>query len=105
VKGRREDDETADKRGHPASGGERARERGRLTGGDGSPERGRESVGRAGVHVEAGRKWAERGGKRGREGEEAAGLGWETTQQGGRRVFLFFFLFSKSYFPFCIFFF
>jgi hypothetical protein len=105
VKGRREDDETADKRGHPASGGERARERGRLTGGDDSPEGGRESVGWAGARVEAGRKWAERGGKCGCEGEEAAGLGWETAQQGGRRVFLFFFFFSKPYFPFCIFFF
>jgi hypothetical protein len=94
VKGRREDDETADKRGHPASGGERARERGRLTGGDGSPEGGRESVGRAGACMEAGRKWAERGGKCGREGEEAAGLGWETAQQGGEGFssFSFYFL-------------
>jgi hypothetical protein len=36
--------------------------------------------------------------------DEAAGLGRESAQQGGR-VFLFFFLFSNSYFPFCIFFF
>jgi hypothetical protein len=42
--------------------------------------------------------------ERGREGEVAAGLGRESAQQG-LRVFLFFFLFSKSYFPFCIFFF
>jgi hypothetical protein len=42
--------------------------------------------------------------ERGREGEVAAGLGRESAQQGGR-VFLFFFLFSKTYFPFCIFFF
>jgi hypothetical protein len=43
-------------------------------------------------------------GSAGARGGEAAGLGWKTAQQGGR-VFLFFFLFSKSYFPFCIFFF
>jgi hypothetical protein len=43
--------------------------------------------------------------ERGREGEVAAGLGRESAQQGGRKVFLFFFLFSKTYFPFCIFFF
>jgi hypothetical protein len=40
----------------------------------------------------------------GARGDEAAGLGRESAQQGGGRVFLFFFLFSNSYFPFCIFF-
>jgi hypothetical protein len=94
---------TADKRGHPASGGERASERGRLTGGDGLPERGREGIGRAGARAEAGRKWAERGGECGRE-RGGRGFGLENGPAGGR-VFLFFFLFSKSYFPFCIFFF
>ena len=105
MKGRREDDETADKRGHTTSGSERARERGRLTGGDGSSVRGRESAGRAGVRVGAGRKWAEGRMSASARGDEAAGLGRESTQQGGERVFLFFFLFSNSYFPFCIFFF
>jgi hypothetical protein len=95
---------TADKRGHPASGGERASEQGRLTGGDGLPERGREGVGRAGARGSRPKMGLKRRGARARGGE-AAGLGWETAQQGGRRVFLFFFLFSKSYFPFCIFFF
>jgi hypothetical protein len=60
----------------------------------GSPERGRESVGRAGARVEAGRKWAERGGKRGREGEEAAGLGLGNGPAGGEKGFpLFLFIF------------
>jgi hypothetical protein len=104
MKGRREDDETADKRGHTASGSERARERGRLTSGDGSSVRGRESAGRAGARARAGRKWAEGRMSAGARGDEATGLGRESAQQGGR-VFLFFFLFYNSYFPFCIFFF
>jgi hypothetical protein len=58
VKGRREDDEVADKRGHTARGSERARERERLTGGAALPVRGRESAGWAGARVEAGRRWA-----------------------------------------------
>jgi hypothetical protein len=105
VKGRREDDETADKRGHPASGGERARER--AADGWGRFARGREGERRAGWRVhgsrpEMGRKRREvraRGG-----GGRGFGLG-NGPAGGGRRVFLFFFLFSKSYFPFCIFFF
>jgi hypothetical protein len=53
---------------------------------------------------QAGNGPKEEGSAGARGGGEAAGLGWKTAQQGGR-VFLFFFLFSKSYFPFCIFFF
>jgi hypothetical protein len=54
MKGLREDDEAADKRGHAASGSERAREREQLTGGVVSPVRGRESAGRAGARGGAG---------------------------------------------------
>jgi hypothetical protein len=44
--------------------------------------------------------------ERGRAGGgTAAGLGRESAQQGEEKVFLFFFLLSNSYFPFCIFFF
>jgi hypothetical protein len=38
-------------------------------------------------------------------GGEVAGLGRESAQQGEEEAFLFFFLHSNSYFPFCIFFF
>jgi hypothetical protein len=42
----------------------------------------------------------------GRErGGGVAGLGRESAQQGEEKAFLFFFLLSNSYFPFCIFFF
>jgi hypothetical protein len=104
VKGRRKDDEAADKRGHSARGSERARERAADGWGRFASER-EAGAERAGARA---RKQAGDGPREeecGREGEEAAGLGWEKAQQGGRRVFLFFFLFSKSYFPFCIFFF
>jgi hypothetical protein len=87
----------------------------RLTGGAGLPvgagarER---AAGRWGWLVSereagCGAGWRARGGRpeRGREGGEAAGLGRESAQQGEGRVFLFFFLLSNSYFPFCIFFF
>ena len=36
---------------------------------------------------------------------EAAGLGQDSVQQGEEKAFLFFFLLSNSYFPFCPFFF
>jgi hypothetical protein len=104
VKGRRKDDEAADKRGHTARGSERARERAADGWGRFASER--EAGCGAGwrARAEAGRRWAERGGARARGGE-AAGLGRESAQQGEGRVFLFFFLLSNSYFPFCIFFF
>jgi hypothetical protein len=101
VKGRREDDETADKRGHTASGSERERERERLTGGDVSPVRGRESAGQAGAREGAGRNWAEGRGSAGVRGGAAAGLGRETAQQGreeGFSLFLFYFQFPLSIF-------
>jgi hypothetical protein len=40
-----------------------------------------------------------------RGGGGVAGLGRESAQQGEEKAFLFFFLLSISYFPFCIFFF
>ena len=105
MKGRRKDDEAADKRGYSARGSERAREREQLTGGVALPERERRGAKRAGARAEAGRRWAAGGGARARERGEAAGLGRESAQQGEGRVFLFFFLLFNSYFPFCPFFF
>jgi hypothetical protein len=67
--------------------------------------RGRRSAEWAGARAEAGREWAERGGARAREGRESRVLGRESAQQGEVRAFLFFFLLSNSYLPFCIFFF
>jgi hypothetical protein len=101
VKGRRKDDEAADKRGHTARGSERARERAADGWGRFASER----------EAGCGGGWRARGGRpeMGRERRsagargEAAGLGRESAQQGEGRVFLFFFLLSNSYFPFCIF--
>jgi hypothetical protein len=100
VKGRREDDEVADKRGHTARGSERARERERLTGGAALPVRGRESAGRAGARAEAGRRWAERGGARAR-GRGGRGFGPGVGPTGGRGGFFsfsFYFLIPISLF-------
>jgi hypothetical protein len=104
VKGRWKDDEAADKRGHSARGSERARERAADGWGHFASER--EAGCGAGwrARAEAGQRWAERGGARARGGG-GRGFGLGKGPAGGRRVFLFFFLFSKSYFPFCIFFF
>jgi hypothetical protein len=75
-------------------------------GGDALPVRGRRGAEQAGARARGGRPemGRERGSAGAREGE-AAGLGRESAQQGAGRVFLFFFLLSNSYFPFCIFFF
>jgi hypothetical protein len=87
VKGRREDDETADTRGHTASGSERARE---------------------GAADGWGRFASEREGERRGEGARACGeVGlrvWagKRPSRGGRRVFLFSFLFSISFIHFFI---
>jgi hypothetical protein len=66
VKGRRKDDEAADKRGLSARGSERARER--AADGWGRFAREREAGCRAGwrARAEAGRRWAEGGGARAR---------------------------------------
>jgi hypothetical protein len=66
VKGRRKDDEAADKRGHSARGSERARER--AADGWGCFASEREAGCEAGwpARAEAGRRWAERGGARAR---------------------------------------
>jgi hypothetical protein len=104
VKGRRKDDEAADKRGLSARGSERARER--AADGWGRFARERE--------VGCGAGWRARGGRpemgRGRRSASAreggaAGLGRDSVQQGEGRVFLFFSLLFNSHFPFCIFFF
>jgi hypothetical protein len=100
VKGRRKDDEATDKRGHSARGSERARERGRLTGGDALSERGRRGVERAGARAEAGRRWAERGGVRARGGERPRV--WAGSRpsrgRGGFFSFSFYFLIPISFF-------
>jgi hypothetical protein len=89
---------------------------GRLTGGAGLPagvsaqesdgesgwrvgsarQRERESTGRAGARVEAGRRWAERG-SRGREGGKRPRHGLDLAQLGGERVSLFLFIFQFLY--------
>jgi hypothetical protein len=104
VRGRRKDDEATDQRGHPARGSERVRERA----GDG--------WGRLAIEREAGcgAGWRARGGRpkmrRARRSAgawkgEVVGLGRDSVQQGEEKAFLFFFLLSNSYFPFCPFFF
>jgi hypothetical protein len=104
VRGRRKDDEATDQRGHSARGSERAR------------ERAADGWGRLASEREAGcgAGWRARGGrpKMGRKRRsagawegEAAGLGRDSVQQGEEKAFLFFFLLSNSYFPFCPFFF
>jgi hypothetical protein len=78
---------------------------GRLTGGDGSSVRERESTGRAGARA---REQAGNGPGKGvagaRGGESGHGMGWIQPSRGGR-AFLFFFLFSNSFIHFYIFFF
>jgi hypothetical protein len=104
VRGRRKDDEATDQRGHSARGSERARERAADGWGHLASER----------DVGCGAGWRARGGrpKMGRERRsagawegEVAGLGRDSVQQGEEKAFLFFFLLSNSYFPFCPFFF
>jgi hypothetical protein len=104
MKGRREDDKTADKRGHTASGSERARER--AADGWGRFVSEREGERRAGWRARGSRPEMGRGENECRRaGRRGRGFGPGIGPAGGERVFLFFFLFSKSYFPFCIFFF
>jgi hypothetical protein len=107
VKGRRgivcgEDDEAADRWGRSASEAS-ARERAAGRWGWLVSERGGVRSGLARARRQAGSGPREE--ERGREGGKAAGLGRESAQQGEEKVFLFFFLLSNSYFPFCIFFF
>jgi hypothetical protein len=73
----------------------------RLAGGVGLSARVSAHAERAGAREGAGRRWAERGGGEGRErGErEAAGVGQESAQRGGRFLLFYFkFLFSISIF-------
>jgi hypothetical protein len=104
MKGRREANETADKRGHTASGSERARER--AADGWGRFVSEREGERRAGWHARGSRPEMGRGENEcGRAGRRGRGFGPRIGPARGERIFLFFFLFSNSYFPFCIFFF
>jgi hypothetical protein len=76
----------------------------RLAGGSGSSAR---EIGGA-ERLHAHEKQAGNGPKGGEtwaRGGRAAAHGLDSAQQKGGRVFLFFFLFSNSYFHFCIFFF
>jgi hypothetical protein len=94
VKGRRKDDEAADKRGHSARGSERARERGRLTGGDALLERGRRDAERAGARARRQAGDGPREEERRREGREGRGFGPGVGPTGGGEGFsLFLFTF------------
>jgi hypothetical protein len=87
VKGRRKDDEAADKRGHSTRGSERARER--AADGCGAGWRAR---------AEAGRRWAERGRARARgKGRPQVWAGSRPSRGEGFSLFLFTFQFL---FPF-----
>jgi hypothetical protein len=94
VKGRRKDDEAADKRGHSARGSERERERGRLTGGDALLERGRRGAERAGARARRQAGDGPREEERGREGRGGRGFGPGVGPTGGGEGFsLFLFTF------------
>jgi hypothetical protein len=101
VRGRRKDDEATDQRGHSARGSERARERAADGWGRLASERDAGCGAGWRARAEAGRRWAERGGAQARGKGEVAGLGRDSVQQGEEKAFLFFFLLSNSYFPFC----
>jgi hypothetical protein len=101
VKRRRKDDEATDQRGRSARGSERARERAADGWGRLASERGA-GLARARRQAKDGPKAEERG----RVGKgEIVGLGRVSVQQGEEKAFLFFFLLSNFYFPFCPFFF
>jgi hypothetical protein len=100
---REEDDEAADRWGRSASERERARESGWQVGS--ARQREREGAIGAAARAGAGRHWADGGGARAQGGERRPRHGLNPAQQGGQEGFLFFFLFSNSYFHFCIFFF
>jgi hypothetical protein len=105
VKGRREDDERLTSGAIlPVGASVRASEGGWRVGTVCQWEGGRAQGGlaRAREQAEDGLKEEGSAGARGGGGR---GFGLENGPAGGERVFLFFFLFSKSYFPFCIFFF
>jgi hypothetical protein len=93
VKGRREDDETADKRGHTTSGSERARERAADGWGRFASER--EGECRAGWRARGSRPKMGRGEReRGRAGRCGCGFGPGNGPAGGEEGFsLFLFIF------------
>ena len=87
--------------GLPAGGSARERAAGRWGRLVSKRERGSGAAARA----RAGQQWAEREEKCGREGGggRRPRHGLDPAQLGGKRVFSFTFLFSNSYFHFCIF--
>jgi hypothetical protein len=92
VKGRREDDEIADKRGHTASGSERARER--VADGWGRFASEREGERRAGWRARGSRPKMDRGEReRGRAGRCGCGFGPGNGPAGGGGFFSFSFYF------------
>jgi hypothetical protein len=94
VKGWWKDDEAAYKRGLSARGSERARERGRLTGGDVLTERGRRGAERAGARARRQAGDGPREEERGREGRGGRGFGPVFGPAGGGEGFsLFLFTF------------
>jgi hypothetical protein len=98
VRGRRKDDEATDQRGQSARGSERVREQ--LAGGAGLPARGRRGVERAGVRVEAGWRWAERGGGARARGGGGRGFGPGIGPAGGEKGFSLFLFIFQNLFPF-----
>ena len=101
ARGRRTDDEAADLWGRLVRGSECARER--AADGWGRLVSEREGGVWSGCRARGSRP--KLGRMRARGKGEVAGLGRVLVQQGEEKAFLFFFLLSNSYFPFCIFFF
>jgi hypothetical protein len=100
VRGRQKDDEATDQRGHPARGSERARER--VADGWGRLATEREAGCGAGWRARGGRpKMGRARRSAGAWKGEVVGLGRDSVQEGEEKAFLFFFLLSNSYFPFC----
>jgi hypothetical protein len=97
ARGRRTDDEAADRWGRSASGSERARESDWQVGS--ACQREREGARSGLARAEAGREWAERGGARARGGG-VAGVGPRFGPTGQGEGFSFFFLLFKPHFPF-----
>jgi hypothetical protein len=98
ARGRRTDDEAADRWGRSASGSERARESDWQVGSACQREREGARSGLARARRQAGSGPREE--ERGREGGELRVLGRDSVQRGRERVFPFYFLLFKPHFPF-----
>jgi hypothetical protein len=102
VKRRRKDDEATDQRGRSVRGSERARERAADRWGRLASERGAGLARARGGRPKMGRK---RRSASAWERERSRAWAGFRYQQGEEKAFLFFFLLSNFYFPFCPFFF